>query len=339
MSDAARMRPVPSPVDEALDRAAEALSSAAGVALAGHVNPDPDAIGSMLGLAGFLRARGKDVVCSWANVPMEQPAWLQAVPGHAPIVDSREYPREPEVMVALDTASKDRLGSLATNADRAGALILLDHHVTNPGFGSIPIIDPHASSTAEVAYRLIERMGGAGELGPEEAACLYAGILTDTGRFQYGAATPQTLRVAAALRDSGFDHVALGQLLFEDGSFDYLRLLSVALSRAVLVPEASLVWTYVTQADFEASGVSMSDADDLIDAIRSAREADVACVIKQQRDGRYKVSLRSRGGSDVGSIAAAGGGGGHRLAAGYTSKTGPVDTAAAVADALRAQRG
>jgi phosphoesterase RecJ-like protein len=333
------VRPVSSALDDAFDRAAAILSGASSVALSGHVNPDPDAIGSMLGVAGFLRTRGADVVCSWPNVPMELPRWLDVVPERPPIVDPREFPSEPAVMVALDTASKDRLASLAAAADRARELIVLDHHVTNPGFGTVAVIDPHASSTAEVAYRLIERMGGARELTQEDAACLYAGILTDTGRFQYGAATPETLRVAAALRDTGFDHVALGQRLFEDGSYGYLRLLGVVLSRVRLEPEAGVVWAYALQSDFQEAGVPVHEADDLIDVVRVAREADVACVVRQQRDGRFKVSLRSRGASDVGSIAAANGGGGHRLAAGYTARGGLAETVADVVRAVREQRG
>src|SRR5438874_2530787 len=134
--------------DSALDRAAEILSGARSVSLAGHVNPDPDAIGSMLGLATFLQARGTQVVCSWPNEPMELPRWLEMFPDLPPIVPISRFPKEPPVMVALDTASPDRLASLLPNAERAGTLIVLDHHPTNPGFGHVLVLDPSASSTA-----------------------------------------------------------------------------------------------------------------------------------------------------------------------------------------------
>jgi phosphoesterase RecJ-like protein len=319
-------------IEDALERAAVALDAAPEVALACHVNPDPDAIGSMLGLAGYLASRGKRAVCSWGNQPMNRPRWLAALDGAEFLVEPKGFPRAPAVMVALDTASPDRLGMLAPHARRATQSIVLDHHRTNPGFGTIVVLDPDASSTAEVAFRLIERMGG--ELPASAAACLYAGILTDTGRFQYEATTPATLRVAASLRSRGFDHVKLGQALFEDGSFGYLRVLGAAMDRVVLVPQASLVWTYLLQGDVSGRSMSMADTDDLIDVVRLAREADVACVIKQQRDGNFKVSLRSKGATDVGSIAAAFGGGGHRLAAGYTSKAGPEETVRALVAAL-----
>lgn len=322
------------PLEEAMDRAAAVLSGAARIALACHVNPDPDAIGSMLGLAGSLQAGGAEVVCSWPNEPLERPRWLDVVGEVAPIVTAREFPPAPDVMVSLDAASADRLAGLVASADRAAELIVIDHHVTNPGFGTINVVDPAASSSAEVAFRLIELLGT--PLPDSAAACLYAGIVTDTGRFQYRASTPETLRVAAAIRERDFDHSRLAQLLFEDNTFGYLQVLAVALSRAVLVPEAGrgLVWTYLTREDLAASGVDGPDTDDLIDVVRTAREADVACVIKQQRDGRFKVSLRSRGDTDVGSLAQANGGGGHRLAAGYTSRHGVEGTIAAVVEAL-----
>jgi len=224
------------------------------------------------------------------------------------------------------------LGVLLANAERAAEVIVLDHHRTNPGFGSIFVLDPSVSSTAELAFRLITRMGG--ELPDKAAACLYAGIITDTGRFQYEAVTPETLLVASELRRHAFDHAALGRALFEDGSVAYLRALSLALGRLELVPEASFVWTYLTQSDLAHTGAGMPETDDLIDVVRVAREADVACVLKQQRDGRFKVSLRSRGGTDVAAIALARGGGGHRLASGYTSQTGLEESVNDILQAL-----
>ncbi|HEX9235471.1 MAG TPA: DHH family phosphoesterase, partial [Actinomycetota bacterium] len=147
-------------VDVELGRAAVALDGAERVALVCHVNPDPDALGSALGLAGFLRNRGKEVVCSWGNEPFEPPAWMAALEWAGFVVPPAEFPSEPGVLVALDTASPDRLGTLAGRAQRAREVIVLDHHRTNAGFGTIAVIDPEASSTAELVFRLVERMGG-----------------------------------------------------------------------------------------------------------------------------------------------------------------------------------
>ncbi len=179
-------------------------------------------------------------------------------------------------------------------------------------------------------------MGGG--FSADVAACLYGGLIADTGRFQYEAASPETLRVGARLRESPFDHARLAQALYEDNSLPYLRLLGATLARAVLDERAGLVWTYLTRADLEEAGVSIQETDDLIDVIRTAREADVTAVLKERREGGFKVSLRSRGGTDVAAVAARFGGGGHRLAAGYSSETGVEPTARALIEALAAAR-
>jgi phosphoesterase RecJ-like protein len=319
-----------------LERAAGALGNATKVALACHVNPDPDALGSMLGLSAYLRARGVTTTCSYGNEPFEVARWAGMLPGSHELVPPADFPRTPDVLVTLDCASFDRLGNLTGHANRAGTVIWIDHHVSNEGLGTIPVIDPRASSTAEIVYRLTVRMGG--DLPAEAAECLYAGIITDTGRFQYEATTPETLRVAAELRTREFDHAALARGLFEDNSLGYLRVLETALQRVELVEDVGLIWTYVTQADLTEAGVPAGETDELIDVIRTAREADVAAVLKQQRDGRFKVSMRSRGEVDVAGISAAHGGGGHRLAAGFTSHAGLADAVRDIVEGVRQGR-
>ena len=320
---------------EMLAKAAKALGEATTVAIACHVNPDADALGSMLGLSNFLRAGGTETICSFPNEPFDPPRWASMLPGSDELVPPGEFPREPPVMVTCDVASMDRLGMLAPVAVRSKTLIWIDHHVSNDGLGTIPLIDARASSTAEVVWRLLKEMGG--EVPLESAICLYAGLVTDTGRFQYEAVTPDTLRLAAELREFPFEHSRLVQALYEDNGVASLKLLGVALGRVAIEPDADLVWSYLTQADLAAAGVHPSETDDLIDVVRTAREADVAAVIKQQRDGRFKVSVRSRGGHDVAAVASAFGGGGHRLAAGYTSRHGLIETVARLKAALRGE--
>lgn len=320
---------------DGLARAAEVLGAAREVALACHVNPDADGLGSMLGLSTFLRGRGVETVCSFGNQPFELPRWAALLPGGDALVEPGSFPKHPGVMVTCDTASMDRLGMLAASAARAREVIWLDHHLGDGGLGTITVVDATASSTCEIAFRLIKAMGG--EPSAETATCLYAGLVTDTGRFQYEAVRPETLELAAELRRHPFDHARLVQALYEDNAFAYLRLVGAALQRLEHEPDADLVWTYLTQADLAEAGIHPGETDDLIDVIRTAREADVAAVIKQQRDGRFKVSVRSRGSHDVEAVASRFGGGGHRLAAGYTSKHGLAGTVERLTAALRGE--
>ena len=318
-----------------LRRAAEVLGGATTVAMACHVNPDADALGSMLGLSAYLRARGVETICSFPNEPLEPPRWASLLPGIDGLVEASEFPREPEVMVTCDCASADRLGRLQAPAARARELIWIDHHRSNDGLGTIPLIDPDASSTCEMVYRLITVMGG--DMPDETALCLYAGLVTDTGKFQYEATRPETLRIAAELREHDFDHTGLVQALYEDNRREYLSLVGTALGRMAYEPEADLIWTYLTQSDLTGAGVHAQETDDLIDVIRTAREVDVAAVLKQMKDGRFKVSARSRGKHDLAAVAATFGGGGHRLAAGYTSGHGPAETIERLVAALRGE--
>ena len=316
-----------------LGRAVEALRSASDVAIACHVNPDADALGAMLGLSATLRGRGARTIGSFGNEPFDLPRWAALLPGSEDLVPPGTFPPEPALMVTCDCASFDRLGPLGGPASRAGELIWIDHHRSNDGSGTIRLVDGDASSTCELVFRLVEAMGA--PIDRDVATCLYAGIVTDTGRFQYQATTPETLRIAARLREQDFDHAALVRALYEDHEPGYLRLLGTALGRMSTLPDADMVWTYVTQADLVDAGVGPADTDDLIDVVRTARGTDVAVVLKQQGDGRFKVSMRSRGAHDLAAVAAAFGGGGHRLAAGYTSEHGPEGTIDRLVDALR----
>jgi bifunctional oligoribonuclease and PAP phosphatase NrnA len=316
-------------------RAAEVLLGATEVALACHVNPDADALGSMLGLAAHLEDRGVRTVVSFPNEPLDPPRWVALLPGSDRLIPPKDFPKEPAVMVTCDCAAFDRLAVLGPVSERAHELIWIDHHRSNDGLGTIRLVDPAASSTCEMVFRLIEAMGGG--MSDDTALCLYAGLVTDTGRFQYEATTAATLRVAAALREHDFDHTRLVQALYEDNRMEYIRLVGTALDRMAYEPSADLVWTYLTQADLLGAGVQAAETDDLIDAIRTAREVDVAAVIKQQKDGRFKVSVRSRGRHDLATVATTFGGGGHRLAAGYTSAHGPAGTVDRLVHALRGE--
>ena len=317
---------------DAYERAARTLRDATEVALACHVNPDADALGSMLGLGLHLQGMGKKVVAASPNRLEDLPRWVEALPGRELLVPPGDFPKQASVAVTLDAADMERLDGLGPAIRRARTSICIDHHRTNEGFGTLNLIDPEAAATAVLVYRLLEHLGGT--IDDAAATCLYAGILTDTGRFQYESASPEVLRIAADLRERSFDHVALGLALYADASVGYLHLLGTVLPRVQYVPEADLVWTYVTREDLEGAGAGSQDIDDLIDLIRTARESDVAAVVKEQVGGGFKVSMRSRGDTDVSQIAEAFGGGGHRLASGYTSKATLEETRDALIDAL-----
>jgi phosphoesterase RecJ-like protein len=309
------------------DRAVSALRSAGEVVVACHVDPDGDALGSLLGLAGPLRRNGTRVWATWGADEPKAPPIYAFLEGLRTVVPPTEVPERPEVFVAVDCGDPGRLGVLAETFARAATTVNLDHHRSNPGFGTVNLVDPEAASSAELVYQLVRRMDLTPD--PAEATALYTGIVTDTGRFQYSSTSPRTLRVAADLREIGVDHERVATEIFESGSLPYLHVVGTVLGRARV--EEGLVWSWLDTADLDAAGLSIDETEGLIDAIRPVKESTFALLLKQRAEGDgYKGSLRSRGEVDVARIAQALGGGGHRRAAGFSFDGTPEEAARAV---------
>lgn len=304
-----------------LEEAARAISEADEIALACHVGPDGDALGSMLGLALAAANAGKKVVASFGS-PHVIPTSLDFLPTDL-IVAPEHFPERPGLMVVLDAGSADRLAELGSNASDAGTVVVIDHHVTNEGFGDIAVIDPTAAATGELVYRILKILDW--KVTPEIALCLHTALVTDTGRFSYSNTTARTLRIAADLVEAGAEPSIVGQHVYEEEPFGYLKAVAIATGRVELDAERKVVYTWIGNDDLAEAGIDWGDTENLIDLIRLAVEADTAVLAKVHDDGRVKVSLRSRGGTDVGALAASMGGGGHRLASGFTVDDGEVD--------------
>ncbi|MGH2825773.1 MAG: DHH family phosphoesterase [Actinomycetota bacterium] len=310
------------------DVAVDAIGKAKTIALACHVNPDGDAMGSLLGMSLALRTLGKTTYPTWGSPKVEVPPSLMFMPGADTLVQPADVP-EVDLFVALDCGAAHRLGDLETIAVEHERSINIDHHPGNDNFGTLNVVVDFASSTAEIVAFLLKDAGV--EFDHDIATCLYTGVVTDTGRFQYGNSSPQTLRLAANLLSYGVQAPKIALEVFESAPFSYLKLLGRVLERATLYEAERFVYSWITRADLDDTGVGADETDLLIDAVRATRDADVAAIFKEQKDGNYRVSLRSKGSVSVGEIARANGGGGHELAAGYTV----VDVESAVGAILK----
>ncbi|HEX3620841.1 MAG TPA: bifunctional oligoribonuclease/PAP phosphatase NrnA, partial [Acidimicrobiales bacterium] len=248
----------------------------------------------------------------------------QFLPGLDLVTKPADFPVDPEVMVTFDCGSIRRLGELAPIAARAcaaGRLVVLDHHASNDCYGSINAVDPDAAATAVVVRQLAGLLGW--PLNRDAAICLYTGLVTDTGRFQYSNTTPEVFALAEELASFDLPIAAMSRQLFEQHRFTYLKLVAACLERAQLDTDLRFVATWVTEDDFRRFDVSVDETEGLIDLIRRATEAEVSCILKETPEG-IRVSLRAISQVDVGAIATRFGGGGHRFAAGFTS-SGTID--------------
>ncbi|MFI9817501.1 DHH family phosphoesterase [Saccharothrix variisporea] len=314
-----------------LRAAAKTLTDATDVTLLAHVNPDADALGSALALGLVLHRMGKKVQVSF-GAPDEVPETLRDLDVAGLLVPASAVPAAPEVLVALDTGSVKRLGPLADRVDTARAVVVLDHHVSNPGYGTVNVIDDTAEATALVVLRLLDELGV--ELDEPVARCVYAGLVTDTRSFRH--ASSATHLVAARLLDAGVDAEAVARPLMDSHPFGYLGMLAKVLSRATLEPAGAgglgFVHAVVTLED--ADGLRPEEVESVVDLVRTTAEAEVAAVLKELRPAYWSVSLRAVSQVDVREVAQLLGGGGHRLAAGFTARGEAKDVLANLRKAL-----
>ncbi|HVK22891.1 MAG TPA: bifunctional oligoribonuclease/PAP phosphatase NrnA [Actinokineospora sp.] len=317
-----------------LANAAEVLRSATDVTLLGHVNPDADALGSALALALGLRTRGARVRVAF-GAPDSISDSLRALDPADLLVPAAEVPEAPATLVVLDCGSERRLGPLANRvaATKAagGRVLVIDHHVDTPLFGTDHVLDEQAEATAVLVAALLDELGI--PLDADMATCVYAGVLTDTGSFRR--AKPSTHRLAARLIEAGARPDAIARS-FDEHPFEWLGMLSTVLGRAQRVPDAAgglgLVYAVVTIDDL--AGLRPEDVEGVIDLLRATADAEVAAVAKELEPGVWTVSLRAVGAVDVRAAAVRLGGGGHRLAAGFTAHGSAEDVLVAIKTAL-----
>lgn len=303
------------------DAALDVLRDATEPVLACHIGPDGDALGSMLALAIGLRSRGASPIASFSE-PFVVPDQYGLLPAQH-LTRPQDVPAEPEVMVTFDCGSFDRLGTLEPNARAADTLIVVDHHVSNADFGEINLIDATSAASAVIARELLRRLGV--ELTRDIATCLYTGLVTDTGRFQYKNTTPEVHHLAAELLAAGAPHDQITTAIYATHPVGFLKIAARALDRLLVTQH--MVWTWITLEDLSATNTGIEQTDALIDLVRTAETSDVALVLKQQPDGSYKASMRSKGATNVGALCEGFGGGGHALAAGFKAddqQPGPI---------------
>lgn len=304
-----------------LSEIARGLGEAERIAVVSHVDPDPDAIGSTLGLTLALRSLGKTVVALNDDGAPAETAFL---PGADTLVKQVPDGFAPEVLVCLDSSDTVRLGEVAAPFLSAGIPVYnVDHHVTNLKYGSLNLVDSHAASAAEMLPALIDAVGA--PLDQDAASCLLAGMIGDTRSFSTSSVTGDTLRTAARLVDAGADAMSITEAVFSSSDYKTLRMWGIALSNARL--EKGVIWTTITAGERRDKGLNGVGATGMSNLLLTASEANISAVLTEQDDGSVRLSMRARPEFNVAEVALDLGGGGHPAAAGATLD-GPVPSAA-----------
>lgn len=297
-----------------LEEIAQVLLKAHTVAICGHVSPDGDCLGSGLGLACALRRLGKTVFTLTAG-PESIDASLRFLPGTSQLMSASLLSDVPDVFVAVDVPTPERLGEGDAVRRCAGTTVTVDHHATDAPMADYSYTDSDVAATALLVWKLCHLLGA--DCEGAVATCCYTGLMTDTGRFQYQNATSAVFRAAAEMVEAGALPGEISREVFQNRSRASLQLESVAIERMEFLREGQCVISWLTEDDFQRAGAVKADAEPLINLLRSVSGVRVACMLRQQGDA-VRGSLRAKDDTDVASIARSFGGGGHRAAAGFT---------------------
>lgn len=293
-----------------------------------HESPDPDAVGSSLALANYLVARGKDVTVYLCDPVPENCAFL-------PMADQvlAELPqRDFDVCFVLDVGEFRRAGKAITSCDRIGRFVNVDHHLGCESFGLHNLIDPKASATAALIYRIVKAAGD--EVDYSTALCIYTAILSDTGSFHYSNSDPEAFAIAGEMIARGVNAWDVNENLYESEPLQRIALLALALSDLTVSPSGEYASVTVTLDMYRQTGSTAEDTDRFINYPRSIRGVQVALFFREISEGLFKVGFRSKGKVDVAAVSAHFGGGGHHNAAGCTVSGSLAQVKALVFDRL-----
>jgi phosphoesterase RecJ-like protein len=290
--------------------AVKLIQSARRIAIASHISPDSDAIGSTTGLGIALSGIDKQVVLLSADPVPEN---LRFLPASDQVTNSVPPDFEIELLIALDSSDGERLGEkFQPLLDGSLPVVNFDHHITNENYGTVNLVYGNCPATAEALLVLLDALSI--DLTPDIATCLMAGLVGDTRGFGVEAVGPDTFLAAARLQAQCIDLPGIVSSVLHWRTVDILRLWGVGL--AVLHFEDGILWTALRADRMRELDLANVGKPELSSLLITAQEADIAVVFTEKHDGKVDISFRAKPGFDVSNVAAELGGGGHRLAAG-----------------------
>lgn len=289
------------------------------IAIFNHKNPDGDAMGSAFALKLALRSIGKHAEVFLREGDCCRPEYSYIISG----TDCELTAGECDLKIAVDSADFQRISDFAEYF--TGETVALDHHVTHKPYAKYTYVLPDASSAGEVVYRLLRYMNI--EITAAVAHNLYVAIASDTGSFKYSSTTPETHIIAAELISCGADVGQISKEIFDTKDFAYFKMLRTAIDKVELCADGKIAVLCLAKSDFEENDASEDTAGGIVTIPGKIKGVEVSVYIRE-RDGEYKVSLRSSSSHfDVAKTALFFGGGGHVRAAGFSLDAKSLDEA------------
>lgn len=285
--------------------------------VASHARPDGDAIGSVLAMGEILHQLGCTTELALAD---SAPAIYRKLPRLDQISFSgmvSDMTMAPAVLLECDSIKRTGLNGL-----EGRLLVNIDHHISGQHFGAINWIDPQASAVAVMVYRIAIASGAT--ITPSMATCLYAALLSDTGAFTYPNTTPESFAIAHDLTVHGADPGRIARELYFSSPLSKVRLLGRALDRLEI--SDGLAWSWVTLADLESADATPEECEGIVGNLIAIEGVEAAFFLREQTDGWFRLSIRSKGRFNVARVAEAFDGGGHVNASGCTLP-GPMQSA------------
>ncbi len=297
-----------------ITRLHDVLGGVSTVAVAAHVRPDGDALGSTLGVWNYLKKNYPEIkVQVYLESFEDRFAFLPGSDMIRPAGEDAVY----DLFIALDCSGADRLGGAYKYFESAKHTLCIDHHITADSTAEEQYIFPDASSASELVYELLDK----DKIDSDTAACLYTGIASDTGMFCYSNTKKSTMEAAGFLMETGFDYAWIVDHVFNERSFSQTRALGYCFDNAHLALDGQVIYSVMDTKTMEEYGTPIKDLGLVVSELRLVKGVKAAVFLYQLSDegeDTWKLSLRANGDTNVAVVASHFGGGGHVKAAGAT---------------------
>lgn len=299
-----------------IDQILKCIKKSKNIVIVTHENPDGDAVGSSLAMYHALKGLKKNVDI----IIPEYAKCFNELPGIDEVI--KESDKVYDLAISLDVATDKLLNVWVKYFREADQRIVIDHHSTNTMFGDINYVDLSAPACAQVVYMLIKHYRW--KITPEIGTCIMAGIITDTGGFQYSGVSKDTFNIAAELLDVGVNISKVYKKVFDTKTKSSFELRRIAIDRMEFLEDGKIAFTYVTNEDERKVNAGVGDYEGIVSEGRSVEGVEVSIFLHELKDGEFKISLRSNSYVNVSDVCIMFGGGGHIRAAGAKMTADPL---------------